>query len=144
MKGDQLNASERESQLHKIAVFYPSESLMRQLKDWAGGRADCAIQKLTVRAADAVRRSIRQADMVMVDATEDSEQAVDVFSLGLAQFGASRTAMYTEQMHEGLEHFVRVQGSLLLLGPLSQVQWEDLLRVMLETEQTKPRWGKVA
>ena len=32
--------------------------------------------------------------------------------------------MYSERMHEGLEMFVRSRGALLLLGPLSEAEWD--------------------
>jgi len=102
------------------------------------------VKTASVRAADAVRRTLRDADMVLVDATDDDVQAIDVFTHGVASLGPTRAAVYTERMHEGLEYFVRAQGALLLLGPLSDGQWKDYFRTALDTQRPEQRWGKAA
>jgi hypothetical protein len=79
------------------------------------------------------------ATLAIIDASEDHAQAIDAFSQSVARLGAYKTVVYTEKMHEGLELFVRFQGSLLLYGPLSQVQWEDFFRRTLPpNEQSWP------
>ena len=55
--------------------------------------------------------------MVLIDATDDHAQAIDVFLQAITQLGADAVAVYTEVVHDGLELFVRGHGSLMLLGP---------------------------
>jgi hypothetical protein len=96
------------------------------------------------RSAQDVRRLAVKADAVLIDATEDHAQAIDAFSLALTQLGAARTTLYTEQLHEGLEPFVRMQGALLLLGPLKETQWEDFWQRTAPEGRQRRSWKKAA
>ena len=120
-----------EKAVQRIAVCYPTESLTGQVAQWAEGRDDCRVEPVVVRSAMAIRRSLDGADMALVDASDDHEQAVDLYSQAVARLGARKASVYTERMHEGLELFVRTQGSWLLLGPLTDKQWEDYFATML-------------
>ena len=130
--------------VHEVALVYPSESLSRQIATWARRRTDCIVAPVFVRSLPEIRRAVRHVDAVIVDATEDYVQAVDAFSQAAACLGAHATTVYAERMHEGLELFVRMRGSLLLFGPLSDVQWEDFLDLSLHPHRRKRRWGMVA
>ena len=70
-------------------------------------------------------------------------QAADAFSEAAGQLGAGATAMYTECMHDGLELFVRSRGAQLLLGPLTDVEWDGFFSRTLRDGQGRS-WGKVA
>ena len=75
--------------------------------------------------------------MALVDASDDHAQAIDLFSQAVARLGARHASVYTERMHEGLELFVRTQGAWLLLGPLTDEQWEDYFSMMLPATQDR-------
>jgi hypothetical protein len=128
----------------KVVLFYPSDSLARQVMAWAGRRAEYAVQSAFVRSFPGMRKAIGRADAVLVDATNDYPQAIDAFSQALGQLGAAATAVYTEQVHEGLELFVRLHGSLLLLGPLSEEQWEGFFERALRASSPNRRLRLVA
>ena len=83
------------------------------------------------------------ADLALIDATDDHAQAADAFSQAAGKVGVGATAMYSEQMHEGLETFVRSRGALLLLGPLSEVEWDAFFERGLQGGRWHS-WGKVA
>ncbi len=127
-----------EDVVHSIAVCYPTESLSRQVGLWAQRHEDCGVVPVFGRSAVEIRRSLRSADMVLVDASDDHAQAIELFSQSIARLGARRVAVYTEKMHEGLELFVRTQGAWLLFGPLGSGQWEELFISMLPTVRQKP------
>jgi hypothetical protein len=123
-----------------MLVLYPTPSLLRQVGAWSGRHAECRVESAAARAAGEIRKAIDRAEAVLIDATEDHVQAVDALALALGSFGASKTVVYTERMHEGLEQFVRLQGVLLLFGPLSGAQWEGLFeRLMPGRRQRQPR-----
>ena len=117
--------------VQRIAVCYPTKSLSCQMAQWVEGRDDCRVEPVVARSAMAIRRSLDGADMALVDASEDHEQAIDLYSQAVARLGARKASVYTERMHEGLELFVRTQGSWLLLGPLTDKQWNDYFSMML-------------
>ncbi len=126
-----------EAVVHTITVCYPTESLSRQVALWAHRREDCGIEPVFGRSALEIRRSLSGADVVLVDASDDHAQAIEVFAQSFARLGARRVAVYTEKMHDGLELFVRTQGAWLLWGPLNEGQWEDLFTLMLSQLQEK-------
>ena len=115
-----------EAVVRRISVCYPSDSLSCQMAQWAGEHEECTVEPVFARSTLELRRLLQGADMVLIDATEDHAQAIDAFSQSIARLGSSRVTVYSERMHEGLELFVRKQGSWLLLGPLDRVEWEGL------------------
>jgi hypothetical protein len=138
-----------EAVVQSIAICYPTESLSRQVALWARKHEECDIESLFDRAILKIRRSLDEADLVLVDASDDHEQAIELFCQSLAGLGARRVAVYTERMHEGLELFVRTQGAWLLLGPLDERQWEEFFSTMLPAAGRKPQprrrpWSKAA
>ena len=76
--------------------------------------------------------------MVLVDASDDHAQAIELFSQAVARFGSRQVAVYTESMHQGLELFVRTQGAWLLLGPLDDRQWEEFFSSLLPGTRQEP------
>ena len=130
-----------EAVVHRIAVCYPSKSLSRQVALWACNHEDYKIEPVFGRSVLEIRRSLQGADRVLVDASDDHAQAIELFSQSVAGLGPRRVAVYTEIMHEGLELFVRTQGAWLLLGPLDTCQWEDVFSSMLPptSRETAPR-----
>jgi hypothetical protein len=130
--------------IREIVLFYPSGSLARQVTTWAAGRASCAVEPVFARSFPGIHGAIRGANLILVDATDDYPQAMEAFSQALAWLGAGATAVYTEKMHEGLELFVRLHGSLLLLGPLDEVEWDGFFqRALLTCEPQRP-WRRAA
>ena len=51
--------------------------------------------------------------------------------------------MYSERIREGLEMFVRSRGALLLLGPLSEAEWDAFFDRRLPRGGRRS-WEKVA
>ena len=74
----------------------------------------------------------------MVDATEDPAQATDAFLQAVARLGAAAVTMYTEAAHDDLELFVRMRGSMFLLGPLLDQQWEEVFECLLRAKRPLP------
>jgi hypothetical protein len=130
--------------VREIVLFYPCGSLARQIAAWGRRRVDCVIEPAFTRSFPDMRRALRRADLVLVDATHDYPQAIDAFSQALAQLGSKATTVYTERMHEGLELFVRLHGSLLLFGPLGDAEWEGFFDAALRGSERRPSWRKVA
>jgi hypothetical protein len=117
--------------VQRIAICYPSESLSGQIARWARDRDDCRVEPVYARTAMAIGGALDDAQLALVDASDDHAQAIDLFSQAVARLGARRASVYTEWMHEGLEPFVRTQGAWLLLGPLTDEQWNDYFTAML-------------
>jgi hypothetical protein len=107
-----------------IVLFYPGRSLMEQIADWGRKRQDRAVVASFARSLPEIRGAMEKAGAVVVDATDDDAQATEAFSQAASRLGTAAAAVYTERMHEGLELFVRLRGALLLLGPLSEGEWE--------------------
>jgi len=98
---------------------------------WARDRVDCCVEPVFDRSALEIRQSLSGAEMALVDASDDHAQAIELFAQAVARLGSHRVAVYTERIHQGLELFVRRQGSWLLLGPLDNQQWEAFFSSML-------------
>lgn len=116
-----------------ILVFYPSESLGDQFGFWSSRHLDRQVETSFERSLPEVRRLLRNAGTAVIDATDDASQATDTFLQAVTQLGANAVTMYTERMHDDLEMFVRMHGSLFILGPLFVQQWEELIEQALRT-----------
>ena len=81
---------------------------------------------------------LRYARAALVDATEDAARAREMFLRAVASLGAGAVVMYTEIMHDALELFVRLRGSLFLLGPLFDEQWEEYFARLLRVKHATP------
>jgi hypothetical protein len=130
--------------IREVVLFYPGKRLARQVVAWARVRPDCTIEPVFARSFPAIQHAIRGADLVVIDATRDCAQAMDAFSQSLTYLGSAVTTVYTETMHEGLELFVRQHGSLLLLGPMSEVLWESYFDHAFRVCEEKRLWKQVA
>ena len=73
--------------VHSVAVCYPTESLSRQLALWAFKHEDCQIEPVFGRLPLDIRRSLDGADFVLVDASDDHAQAIDLFAQSVARLG---------------------------------------------------------
>ena len=125
----------------EIAVFYPGNSLMHQVSNWAIRYPALEFALSFAQSLHEIRSVLRCTAITIVDASEDPVQAMSAFSQALTALEADRVAVYTETMHEGLELFVRVRGASLLLGPMSDAPWEDQLEKMLESAGRMCRFG---
>ncbi len=139
-----MTRAEDDALAAEIVVFYPCGSLRRQIASWARKHPDCRIETALGRSAREIGDAVRGAEMALLDATQDHAQAIDAFSQALAGLGAEGTAVYTEQMHEGLELFVRRQGTPLLFGPLDERQWEGFFERARPRRQRRHSWRRAA
>ena len=115
-----------------------------QIDLWAVRHPEWHVERSCERSLPEIRRLLRSADAAMVDATQDSSQAVDAFLQAVARLGAGAVALYTETTHHGLEVFARLRGSLFLLGPLFDDQWEDVFQRLLCMQRALPAWRNPA
>ena len=123
-----------------VLLLYPGESLKDQIDVWTLRHPDRQVVTSFVRSLPEIRRLLRYAGASLVDATEDPAQATDAFLQAVARLGARAVTMYSETMHEGLELFARMQGSLFLAGPLFDEQWEDLFERLLRARAPMRDW----
>lgn len=114
-----------------VLLFYPGRSLGDQLGPWAARHTDRLIEMCFERSLPEIREALKNVGIVVIDATEDPAQATDAFLQAVARLGANAVMMYTERMHDDLEMFARVHGSLFVLGPLFEYQWDELIGRML-------------
>ena len=119
-----------EAVVQRIAICYPTESLSGQVAQW-GRNKDCRVETVRSRSAMAIRGALGDAQLAVVDASDDHAQAIDLFSRRSPGWERRRASVYTERMHDGLEDFVRTQGAWLLLGPLTDQEWDDYFATML-------------
>ena len=129
---------------HVIGVFYPGLPLLRQVQHWAKRHAQCTVEPVFARSAPEMRAALLKSDVVLVDATHDHAQAVEAFSQALGYQGNRRTAVYSETLHDGLESFVRMQGSQLLFGPLADGQWNGFFSRVRAACPARRTWSKAA
>jgi hypothetical protein len=111
----------------EVFLFYPSNSLIGQLKTWANQRGGRQPRISFERSLLALRQQIREADFVVVDATEDPAQASDALLQVFNAMGHEAMAVYSEIMHDGLELLVRRLGVPLLFGPLGVPEWDEYI-----------------
>jgi hypothetical protein len=116
-----------------IAVFYPANSLMHQVANWAVRYPAFDFTLSFPKSLHEIRSVLRRTAITIVDATEDPVRAMAAFTQAIAVLEADCVAVYTETMHEGLELFVRARGAPLLFGPVSDAPWEEQLQKMLQS-----------
>jgi len=110
----------------EVVLLYPGKGLLAHAQRLMRARPDCRVRVSRARRLPEIRAAIGRAATVVVDATEDHAQAVDALLQAVARCGRDSVAVYTEQMHDGLEPFVRMRGVLLLLGPMDYFEWDGL------------------
>jgi hypothetical protein len=107
-----------------IVLFYPCRSLTRQIKHWLERHGGQLSQISFARSLPEIRRRMRQADTVIVDASSDPALASDAFLQAIVVMGPDATAMYSEQSVEEVERLVRCYGAPFFLGPMNYSEWE--------------------
>ncbi len=113
-----------------VAVFYPGNTLMHQVSNWAGEHPADGLRLCFPKSVGEIRTTLKETTISIVDATQDPTRAMAAFAELMAESPAESVAVYTEAMHQGLELSVRSHGVLLLLGPMEDLWWEELFRVM--------------
>jgi hypothetical protein len=127
----------------EVALFYACDSLARQITKWARKHPGCTVKYSFARLLPEIRTVLERADVALIDATEDPAQACDAFSQAAGQLGVAATGMYSERMPDGLEVFVRSRGALMLLGPLSDAEWDGFLEGAVQGSRSGC-WKKAA
>jgi hypothetical protein len=108
-----------------IVLFYPCRSLTGQIKHWLERHGGHLSQISFARSLPEIRRRMRRADTVIVDASDDPALASDAFLQAVLVVGSDATAMYTERSDEEVERLVRCFGAPYFLGPMSISEWES-------------------
>jgi hypothetical protein len=121
-----------------ILLLYPGESLKNQIGLWTTRHSEWQLTISFEQSLPVIRKLLRDAGAAIVDTTEDPSQATNAFLQAVARLGANAVTMYTEMMHEGLELFVRVRGSLFVLGPMFDEQWDELFDRLWQMRKTTP------
>jgi hypothetical protein len=117
-----------------VLLLYPKESLIDQIDLWSQRHPERCVKTSIERSLPRIRSLLHCVDMVTIDATYNPSQATDALLQAMMCLGASKVAMYTEVMHDGLELFIRTHGSLFFLGPLFAEQWEGVFKHRLRAE----------
>jgi hypothetical protein len=118
-----------------VLLLYPGQSLRDQMALWRGRHPQRRVQVSCERSLPEIRRLLHRAESTIVDATEDPCKATDAFLQSVARLGAGAVTMYTECGCNDLELFVRMRGSLFLLGPLFEEEWEDVIAGLLRARR---------
>ena len=108
-----------------VLLLYPGISLQEQIGSWAMRHPQQHVEASSWWSPRDLAALLRYARTVLVDATDDPARAREVFLQAVVRLGAGAVAMYTETAHDAMEVFVRMRGSLFLLGPLFDEQWEE-------------------
>jgi hypothetical protein len=118
-----------------VLLLYPGQSLRDQMELWCGRHPDRRVQVSCERSLPEIRQLLHRAESTIIDATEDPCQATDAFLQAVARLGAGAVTIYTASGCDDLEVFVRMRGSLFLLGPLFDEQWEDVIAGLLRARR---------
>jgi hypothetical protein len=108
-----------------VLLLYPGVSLQEQFGLWAMRHPLQRVEASSWWSPADLAALLRYARAALVDATEDAARAKEVFLRAVARLGAGAVGVYTERPHNALEVFVRMRGSLFLLGPLFDEQWGE-------------------
>ena len=107
-----------------IVLFNAGPSLLEQIADWAANHPEIALHVAEPRRPRTICSLLDRAAVSVIDATESPGLAMAIVDCAAAAECAKKAAVYTEQMHAGLEIFTRVRGMLLLLGPMPTLEWQ--------------------
>jgi hypothetical protein len=107
-----------------IVLFYPCRSLTAQIKHWLERHGGHLSQISFARSLPEIRRRMRRASTVIVDASDDPALASDAFLQAILVMGPNATAMYAERSEEEVERLVRCCGAPFFLGPMNFSEWE--------------------
>lgn len=126
-----------------VVLLYAEESLLLQIATLIEKTDWLSIRLVWSRNPVVIARSLADAVVAIVDATDYPGQAVATLEHCLTRLPHERVAVYTERTHQGLEVFTRVRGVQLLLGPMSQAEWDGLLgafkRARLSLQEHEPQ-----
>lgn len=114
-----------------IVLFYPGELLVEQVGAWAARHPGFKVIVSFSSLPTGIRSAADSAAVGVIDATKHPETAMAALRHVMTRLGPESVAFYTEIMHPLLEMFVRVRGSLLLLGPMSDDEWDGFFDGML-------------
>lgn len=115
-----------------VLLLYPGASLDGQICRWVAKNPQRRVEASFERYLPDIRRLLHRSHMAVVDATKDPSQATDAFLQAIAALGTDAVAMYSETIHDGLEVFVRSQGSLFFWGPLADDDWASFFAALPE------------
>lgn len=107
-----------------VVLFYAEQSLLTQVAAWVRGAGSLSLRLVASPDPLIVARALGDAVVAIIDATPRPGEAMAALERCLRSLSARQTAVYTEQMHHGLELFSRVRGVQLLMGPMSPPEWD--------------------
>lgn len=125
-----MNTPSWRNDKHDVAVMYPTASLQEQVGAWAGQCGGASVRTSSPTTPSSLRRELVGRPLTLLDATEHPAEAREALAQVVEDLGRDSVAVYTEQMHEGLEVFVRMQGVLLFLGPMGPEEWQEAMSTM--------------
>lgn len=108
----------------EVVLFFAEESLLFQVATWIRNEGRYSMRLVSSLDRAVIARAMDDALVAIVDATRQPGEAMAVLERALPRIGPRRIAVYSEQLHDGLEVFVRVRGVTLLAGPMSPPEWE--------------------
>ena len=114
------------TQLGEIVLFYAGDSLLEQVSEWICDSMMLPLNLVSSCSAFSVEESMNTAECAIIDATMNPGKAMDILQIAMPLAGRDRLVVYTERTHDGLELFVRMRGVPLLLGPMSEAEWEGV------------------
>ena len=109
-----------------MLLLYPSVSLMRQIAAIVQPAIRCDLLAASPVLPSRLSRLPEETFACLIDATDRPEKAMKMLEWILGLTRPPLLGVYTEVVHPGLEVFVRLRGSLLYLGPMTDAQWLDL------------------
>jgi hypothetical protein len=111
----------------EVVLFLAEESLLFQVAAWVRTHGRYSLRLVMSSDPQVTARAADDAALAIIDATCRPGEALAILERELRCLGPQRLFVYSEQMHDGLELFVRVRGVTLLMGPMAAVEWEGAL-----------------
>lgn len=125
--------------LRDVALLWPTDSLVLQLAQWARGHHRMAIRAVWPGMPDLAEQAMERAAFSVVDATNHPADATSIVQHAVAQGWRDKLLIYTEFMHKGMEIMIRSQGVVVLLGPMSDEQWESTLLASIRISENSDK-----
>jgi hypothetical protein len=121
--------------LHRgeVVLFLAEESLLYQVATWMRAERRFSLRLVSSRDPLVMGRALDDAAVAIIDATREPGEAMAILEQGIRYLGPQRLAVYSEQMHQGLELFVRVRGVVLLAGPMTPAEWQGVFEPLTTT-----------
>jgi hypothetical protein len=128
-------------------LLFASESLLDQVDRVWSLLAPPGVTLCRATGGAELRRALAGCRRALIDATDAPDAAREALALGLDRPGRENLAVYTETMHAGLELFARTRGVIVLLGPMSLMEWAGLVqpaprRPASAAVPSAGRWGR--